>query len=509
MRVTEKIRAWATEAARRLAIATALAAAFGAAAAFPALAQNPVLIAAWNPSGTATLSASTSSSNTAFASNGPTALICNSGSVTAFINFGNASVTAATSGAPILAGGCQAFNVGGSGYIAAITGTGSATLYATTGTGVPIVSGGGGNGGGGAPSGPAGGDLGGNYPNPEVSNVANDGSDATAQGTILNNLNLATTPVASGNITTTTTIAGGTYTYWLTGTIPSGTTTLYLPHAASVIANVPVTIYDSAGNVSGSDIIAITPQAGDTLTGGSTALDVCAPHFSIIGVSNGVSAWNLYVQSSLVTLAAGQVWNGGSACIGATSTPTLGASGTLGSITMGNATSSGGTVTLEPVTGSLGTVTASLPANTGTIAETNLAQTFSATQTFSTIGGYFANVGTYASTTCTLTATGSAGCSALTNGQGDCGTFIKHTANTQLVVTIPETLPVGCQVAFEDAGTYGARGVILNGTAVSAATLNSAHSYLGTAAQYSVIGITIDANSGGSAAVAVLTGDGD
>jgi len=71
-----------------------------------------------------------------------------------------------------------------------------------------------------------------------------------------------------------------------------------------------------------------------------------------------------------------------------TPTPTLGASGTLGSLTMGNATS--GTVTLAPVAGALGTVTASLPANTGTVAETNLAQTFSALQTFGTnisIGG--------------------------------------------------------------------------------------------------------------------------
>jgi hypothetical protein len=59
----------------------------------------------------------------------------------------------------------------------------------------------------------------------------------------------------------------------------------------------------------------------------------------------------------------------------------LGASGTLGGLVLGNATS--GTVTIEPVTGALGTVTASVPANTGTIAETNYAQTFSQPQTFS------------------------------------------------------------------------------------------------------------------------------
>lgn len=61
---------------------------------------------------------------------------------------------------------------------------------------------------------------------------------------------------------------------------------------------------------------------------------------------------------------------------------TVGVAGsTVGSVAFKNATS--GTITLQPTTGALGTVTATLPANTGTIAETNLAQTFSATQTFS------------------------------------------------------------------------------------------------------------------------------
>lgn len=55
-----------------------------------------------------------------------------------------------------------------------------------------------------------------------------------------------------------------------------------------------------------------------------------------------------------------------------------GLSGTAGTVVFGNATS--GTVTLGTVTGALGSVTASLPANTGTIAELNLAQTWSAVQ---------------------------------------------------------------------------------------------------------------------------------
>jgi hypothetical protein len=62
----------------------------------------------------------------------------------------------------------------------------------------------------------------------------------------------------------------------------------------------------------------------------------------------------------------------------------LGTSGALGSVKMGNATS--GTVTLQPTTGALGTVTATLPANTGTIAELNLAQTWTATQTLPNSG---------------------------------------------------------------------------------------------------------------------------
>lgn len=79
-----------------------------------------------------------------------------------------------------------------------------------------------------------------------------------------------------------------------------------------------------------------------------------------------------------ITGVAGQVLAGSPAAF--TATPTLGASGTLGSLGFGNATS--GTVTLQPVAGALGSVTASLPANTGTIAELNFAQSWTANQTY-------------------------------------------------------------------------------------------------------------------------------
>ena len=61
---------------------------------------------------------------------------------------------------------------------------------------------------------------------------------------------------------------------------------------------------------------------------------------------------------------------------------TVGVEGsTVGSVAFKNATS--GTITLRPATGALGTVTATLPANTGTIAELNLAQTFTEPQQMS------------------------------------------------------------------------------------------------------------------------------
>lgn len=105
-------------------------------------------------------------------------------------------------------------------------------------------------------------------------------------------------------------------------------------------------------------------------------------------VANQVALFATGTSISGTMLGNGQLLQGTAGAPTATSSPTLGASGTLGSLTFGNATS--GLVTLEPVAGALGTVTATLPANTGQLAELNMAQTWSATQTFGTnisIGG--------------------------------------------------------------------------------------------------------------------------
>jgi hypothetical protein len=111
---------------------------------------------------------------------------------------------------------------------------------------------------------------------------------------------------------------------------------------------------------------------------GSTA----APGYETIGTGDLPTIPIAGGGTNATTATAGSIPNATSSSASSwTKTPTLGASGTVGTIAFGNATS--GTVTLGTVAGALGSVTASLPANSGTIAETNLAETFSALQTFS------------------------------------------------------------------------------------------------------------------------------
>lgn len=101
--------------------------------------------------------------------------------------------------------------------------------------------------------------------------------------------------------------------------------------------------------------------------------------------------------------------------------------------------------------------------------------------------GTLGTVTTQAGTTYTFTPT-------------DCNTEVSFTNAGAVTATIPATLPVGCNIAILQSGVGK---VSVTGSAVTAATLHSAHSYTSTSAQWAVIGVNIP-----SAAVAILTGDG-
>lgn len=111
--------------------------------------------------------------------------------------------------------------------------------------------------------------------------------------------------------------------------------------------------------------------------------------------------------------------------------------------------------------------------------------TWAGAQTF---GNVFGTVTTQSGTTYTLAST-------------DCGTEVAFTNAAAVTVTIPATLTTGCNIAILQ--TTAAGQVTVTGTAVSAATLHSAHSYTKTFGQWGIIGINIYTTG-----VAILTGDG-
>lgn len=92
---------------------------------------------------------------------------------------------------------------------------------------------------------------------------------------------------------------------------------------------------------------------------------------------------------------------------------TLGASGTLGSVTMGNATS--GTVKIQPVTGALGTATISLPAATDTLVGKATTDTLTNKTLTAPVISTISNTGTLTLPTSTDTLVGRATTDTLTN----------------------------------------------------------------------------------------------
>lgn len=66
----------------------------------------------------------------------PNVRLFNGGAATVFVNWGGAAVTAsATTGFPLAAGASVVLHLGGASYVAAVTASGTSTLYATPGEG--------------------------------------------------------------------------------------------------------------------------------------------------------------------------------------------------------------------------------------------------------------------------------------------------------------------------------------------------------------------------------------
>lgn len=125
---------------RRLAFLFPILAFIAFAAAQPERAYGQALTA-FNPIGQTSLSVTTATGRVVLPTPAsPTALITNTGATNAaYLKFGNAAVTAATTDTLLAAGCSAAFSVNGQTYVAAITGSSTTTLKITTGGGIPTL----------------------------------------------------------------------------------------------------------------------------------------------------------------------------------------------------------------------------------------------------------------------------------------------------------------------------------------------------------------------------------
>lgn len=86
---------------------------------------------------------------------------------------------------------------------------------------------------------------------------------------------------------------------------------------------------------------------------------------------------------------------------------------------------------------------------------------------------------------------------------GDCGQTVRFTSSSAISVTTTATLPVGCVIAIEQAGAGQ-----ITVSAGAGSSFNSAFNYTKTRTQWSLIGLRVDVNVGGTAAHYLFVGDG-
>ena len=189
------------------------------------------------------------------------------------------------------------------------------------------------------------------------------------------------------------------------GTGTNGTSTLTFAHSGS--SGTAEIALGSNATITNAGALTVVSCSGCTTGGGGTVTSFSAGNLSPLFTSSVATATTTPALTfSLSNAGAGTVLgNATSSSAGPTytATPQLGLSGTLGSVTFGNATS--GLLTLEPVTGALGTVTVSIP---GTVNDTLV--TLTATQTLTNK--------TLTSPTLTTPALGTPASGTLTNATG-------------------------------------------------------------------------------------------
>lgn len=262
---------------------------------------------------TADLTATTSSSNVAFGVTAPTARVCNSSTtITAYVALGTSSAVTVTAanGIPTPAGTCINLSAVGYSYIAGITGSSSATLQISLGSGIASLGGGGSGGGGGGATSPGGSNTQVQWNNANtfdgITGATTNGTALTlvapilgtpASATLTNATGLPISTGVSGLGTGVATAlgntAGGASGFALVGTTPptgaaGGDLTGTYPNptlAAVVTAGgptgsatvAPIITYDAKGRLTTVSSATITPAIGSVTglgTGVATALAV-------------------------------------------------------------------------------------------------------------------------------------------------------------------------------------------------------------------------------------------
>lgn len=291
----------------------------------------------------------------------------------------------------------------------------------------------------------------------------------TGSGTVLA---LATSPVL---VTPTLGIASATSINKVALTAPATGSTLTIADGKTLTDTSAVGAVALKGATGGGFAHAACADLSDAASGCSTAalttpiaLSLGGTHADLSGTGGASQVLRQSTTGANITvgqLACADLSDAGAGCTGS------GGGGAVSSVS-----NSDGTLTISPTTGS---VVASLALGH--------ANTWSGAQTFAEVLG---KITTDSTTARTLSA-------------ADCGTEVNFTNSGAVTVTLPNSMPAGCHVALRQ-GNTGAVSV----AAGSGATINSPHGFTKTFAQFSIIGLSVVTNSGGSSAVADFTGDG-